>query len=152
MMNNRQRTSPFYNVDWITIAIYISLVLIGWLNIYAAVFDVEHSSIFDISRNYGKQLIWISTSGIIITVILLLDSKFFNFSAYGFYLITIILLIAVLFVGKLVGGNRAWFEIGSFRLQPAEFAKVAACLSLARFLGSNNIKLTDLKDQFRSFV
>ncbi|UKJ08678.1 rod shape-determining protein RodA [Solitalea lacus] len=150
-MNQKQQTSPFYNVDWITIIIYLCLVLIGWLNIYAAVYDADHSSIFDMSRNYGKQLIWILTSVIIITAILLIDSKFFNFSAYAFYGITLILLVAVLFVGKLVGGNRAWFEIGSFRLQPAEFAKVASSLALARFLGSNTLKLGDFSDQLKCF-
>ncbi|MCO4291776.1 rod shape-determining protein RodA [Solitalea sp. MAHUQ-68] len=151
-MNQNQQTSPFYNVDWTTIIIYFCLVLVGWANIYAAVYDADHASIFDMSRNYGKQLIWILTSGIIITVILLIDSKFFNFSAYVFYGITIILLIAVLFVGKLVGGNRAWFEIGAFRLQPAEFAKVASCLAIARYMGSTNLKLSDFGDQLKCFA
>lgn len=151
-MNQKQQTSPFYNVDWVTIILYFCLVIIGWLNIYAAVFDADHASIFDMSRNYGKQLIWILTAGIIITAILLIDSKFFNFSAYAFYGVTLILLVAVLFVGKLVGGNRAWFEIGSFRLQPAEFAKVATCLALSRYMGTNNLKLTDFGDQLKCFA
>ncbi|POY38503.1 rod shape-determining protein RodA [Solitalea longa] len=151
-MNQSQQTSPFYNVDWMTIIIYFCLVLIGWANIYAAVYDADHSSIFDMSRNYGKQLLWISSSVLMIIIILLIDSKFFNFSAYVFYGITIILLVAVLFVGKLVGGNRAWFEIGAFRLQPAEFAKVATCLTLARYMGSTNLKLADLGDQLKCFT
>lgn len=144
--------SVFHNVDWLTIFLYLCLVMIGWVNIYAAVYDADHQSIFDLSRNYGKQLLWILSSFVIIAVILLLDSKFFSTFAFGFYGITILLLILVLLIGTSVGGNQAWIAISDFRLQPSEFAKVATALALARFLSGNNIRMQDLNTKFLCFV
>ncbi len=144
--------SVFHNVDWLTIFLYLCLVLIGWINIYAAVYDADHQSILDLSRNYGKQLLWILSSFVIIAVILLLDSKFFSTFAFGFYGLTILLLILVLLIGTSVGGNQAWIAIGDFRLQPSEFAKVATALALARFLSGNNIRMQDMNTRFLSFL
>src|SRR3546814_3621403 len=67
--NQQKQRSVFHNVDWLTIFLYVCLVMIGWVNIYAAVYDIEHQSIFDLSRNYGKQLLWILSSFILITAI-----------------------------------------------------------------------------------
>jgi rod shape determining protein RodA len=110
--------------------------LIGWLNIYAAVFDESHASIFDLEKNYGKQLLWIVTALFIGLMVLLIDSKFFSVFSFGIYGITLLMLVAVLFFGKYVNGSRSWFEIGSFRLQPAEFAKFATALVVAKYLSS----------------
>jgi rod shape determining protein RodA len=118
------------------ILLYITLVLIGWLNIYAAVFDESHASIFDLEKNYGKQLLWIVTALFIGLMVLLIDSKFFSVFSFGIYGITLLMLVAVLFFGKYVNGSRSWFEIGSFRLQPAEFAKFATALVVAKYLSS----------------
>lgn len=144
-MNNQR--SLFYNVDWITIFLYLILCVIGWFNIHAAVFDPEHPSIWDMSTNYGKQLMFIISALVLGSVILLLDSKFFNTFAPVFYGVTLLLLILVLIVGRNVGGNQAWIPIGSFRLQPSEFAKFASCLLLARYLSSTNVKIQDFKTQ-----
>jgi rod shape determining protein RodA len=118
------------------ILLYIALVLIGWLNIYAAVFDESHASIFDLEKNYGKQLLWIATALFIGLMVLLIDSKFFSVFAFGIYGTTLVMLVSVLFFGKYVNGSRSWFEIGSFRLQPAEFAKFATALVVAKYLSS----------------
>lgn len=151
--NHQQKTrSVFHNVDWLTIFLYLCLVLIGWVNIYAAVYDAEHQSIFDLSRNYGKQLLWILSSFVLITVVLLLDPKFFSTFAFGFYGITIVLLLLVLLIGTTVGGNQAWIAVGDFRLQPSEFAKVATALALARFLSGNNIRMQDANTKFLSLA
>lgn len=148
----QKHRSVFHNVDWLTIFLYLCLILIGWVNIYAAVYDAEHQSIFDLSRNYGKQLLWILSSFVLITIILLLDSKFFSTFAFGFYGLTIVLLLLVLLIGTSVGGNQAWISIGDFRLQPSEFAKVATALALARFLSGNNIRMQDMNTKFMSFA
>jgi len=144
-MNNQR--SLLFNVDWFVILTYISLCVIGWFNIHAAVYDPLNPSILDLDTNYGKQLIFIISAIIIGFAILLLDSKFFNTFSPIFYGITIILLILVLIVGRNVGGNQAWIPIGSFRLQPSEFAKFATCLLLARYLSSGTIKVQDIKTQ-----
>jgi rod shape determining protein RodA len=142
-MNNQR--SPFFNVDWIVVLIFLALCIIGWFNIHAAVYNPDKPSIFNLDTNYGKQLIFILSALILGAVILLMDSKFFNTFSPVFYGITLLLLILVLVIGRNVGGNQAWIPIGSFRLQPSEFAKFATCLLLARYLSSNNVRVDDLQ-------
>jgi rod shape determining protein RodA len=145
-MNNQR--SFFFNVDWLTVLIYLCLCTIGWFNIHAAVFDDAHPSIIDLDTNYGKQFIFIITAVVVGIVILLLDSRFFNGLAPVFYGGTVLLLLVVLVVGRNVGGNQAWIPIGSFRLQPSEFAKFSTCLLLARYLSGVNIRITEVKSFF----
>jgi rod shape determining protein RodA len=135
----------FFNVDWLTVFLYLALCTVGWFNIHAAVFDEQHPSIIDLSTNYGKQFVFILSAILLGTVILLLDSRFFTALAPAFYVVTVLLLIVVLVVGRNVGGNQAWIPIGSFRLQPSEFAKFTTCLLLARYLSGTNIRITELK-------
>ena len=135
-MSNLGQNKFWKSIDMPIILLYITLVLIGWLNIYAAVFDESHANIFDLEKNYGKQLLWIATALFIGLMVLLIDSKFFSVFSFGIYGITLLMLIAVLFFGKYVNGSRSWFEIGSFRLQPAEFAKFATALVVAKYLSS----------------
>ena len=144
-MNNQR--SLFFNVDWFVILTYIGLCMIGWFNRHAAVYDPLNPNILDLDTNYGKQLIFIISAIIIGFAILLLDSKFFTTFSPIFYGITIILLVLVLLIGRNVGGNQAWIPIGSFRLQPSEFAKFATCLLLARYLSSGTIKVQDIRTQ-----
>jgi rod shape determining protein RodA len=118
----------------------------GWINIYAAVYNEEYSSILDASQKYGKQLIWIAAASIIALGILLVDSKFFSVFANFIYIGMIILLISVLFLGREVNGARSWFELGPVRFQPAEFAKFATCLALAKFMSKFNFKIMKLKN------
>ncbi|MFA6249174.1 MAG: rod shape-determining protein RodA, partial [Mucilaginibacter sp.] len=143
-MNNQR--SFFLNVDWVTVLIYLSLCVIGWFNIHAAVFDENHPSILDMDTEYGKQFIFIVSALVIGTVILLLESRFLSALAPVFYIVTVLLLILVLVAGHNVGGNQAWIDMGGgFRLQPSEFAKFATCLLLARYLSATNVKVTDPK-------
>ncbi len=144
-MNNQR--SLFFNVDWFIILTYLALCIIGWFNIHAAVYDPDNPSIIDLDTNYGKQLIFIVSATIIGFVILLLDGKFFNAFSPIFYGITLLLLVLVLIIGRNVGGNQAWIPIGSFRLQPSEFAKFATCLLLARYLSASTVKLQEIKTQ-----
>ncbi|MBU0695469.1 MAG: rod shape-determining protein RodA [Bacteroidetes bacterium] len=142
-MNNQNR-SFFFNVDWLTIILFLCLLAIGWFNINAAVYN-DDQPLFTLASNSGKQLIFIIVAIVVGIVILLLDSKFFYTFSPIFYGITILLLMAVLVVGRNVGGNQAWIPIGSFRLQPSEFAKWATSLLLARQLSTMNSKISDLK-------
>lgn len=142
-MNNQNR-SFFFNVDWLTIILFLCLLTIGWLNINAAVYQ-EGQSLINFTSNSGKQLLFIIVAICTGIVILLLDARFFFTFSPIFYGFTILLLMAVLLVGRNVGGNQAWIPIGSFRLQPSEFAKWATALLLARHLSAMNTKLSDLK-------
>ena len=146
-----QKNNVIANLDWLTIGIYLILCLIGWVNIYAAVFDPEHESIFSLSRNYGKQLLWIGTSLIIAFFILILDSKFYSAFSYLFFGITMALLAGVLVFGTEVAGSRSWFQIGAFKLQPAEFAKFGTTLALAKYLSTPGKKFHNIKTHFISF-
>lgn len=123
-------------IDWLTVWIYIILVLMGWVSVYSAVYDESHSSILDISQRYGKQMIWIVAAAAIAFVIMLIDAKVYNAFAYIIYGLSILILLAVLSLGTEIAGSRSWFQIGGFAIQPAEFAKFATCLALARYLSS----------------
>ena len=148
----RNQRNLFANVDWATILIYLALVLIGWVSIYAAVYNEEHHSIFDISQRYGKQLMWIGFALVLAFIILLFEGQFFTSFAYPIYGVVILLLIGVLLFGAEIKGARSWFKIGSFALQPSEFAKFATGLALAKYLSALNINMKDLKTKMIASV
>ncbi|MDR2936525.1 MAG: rod shape-determining protein RodA [Rikenellaceae bacterium] len=132
-------------VDWSMVAIYAALVLTGLLNIYAAVYDPEHSSIFDMDQSYGKQLMWIGISAFLAISVLLIDDKYYHVFAYPLYWLSILFLLGVFVFGKEVNGARAWYEFGSVRVQPTEFVKVTASLALARCMSSYAFNIHSLK-------
>jgi rod shape determining protein RodA len=143
-MNNQR--SFFFNVDWVSVFIYLALVAIGWLNIHAAVYDARHPGIIDFKTDYSKQFWFILVALAVAIVILLLESRFIAALAPTFYGITVLLLMLVLVIGRNVGGNQAWISLGAgIRLQPSEFAKFTTCLLLARYLSSTNVKVSELK-------
>ena len=133
------------NIDRPILIVYLTMVIMGWLNIYAAVYSDTHQNIFDINMQYGKQLIWIVFAFCIGLSLLLIDSKFYPVFAYPIYIATVGMLILALVAGREVNGARAWFEIGGLRLQPGEFAKVATCLVIAKVLSRFNTKADSLK-------
>lgn len=143
---NTNRSFLNTRIDWLTIFLWFSLCIIGWFNIHAAVYDPEHSSLISLGTNYGKQFIFIITATIIAATILIIDNRFYSSISPVFYGITILLLILVLIIGKNVGGNQAWIPIGSFRLQPSEFAKLSCCLLLAKFLNAQSNKMPNTRN------
>ncbi|MFC3197348.1 rod shape-determining protein RodA [Parapedobacter deserti] len=148
-MSNPHRHKLFGgDVDWFTVLLWFTLCIIGWFNIHAAVFDPEHPGLFSMATNYGKQSIYIFSAMLIAVAMLIVDAKFYSSISPILYAITVLLLIAVLIIGRNVGGNQAWIPIGSFRLQPSEFAKLATCLLLARYLSANSNKTPNLKTLF----
>ncbi len=142
---NSRKTSPLQNVDWICLSLYLALMLMGWLNIYAASYNTSSPNIFDLSQEYGKQFIWIITSLMIGFSIFLMDGRFITKLSYPFYGIALVLLALVLVIGKEVNGAKAWFGFGSFGIQPAEFAKVAVNMVMAHFLSSSTLKIDNIK-------
>jgi rod shape determining protein RodA len=143
----KEQKGLFRHIDRTLVLLYLTLVLMGWVSIYAAVYNEEHGSIFDLSQSYGKQMLWIVTSLIIAFLVILTDAKFFNAFAYPIYIGTILLLVVVLFFGTEIAGSKSWFQIGEFRLQPAEFAKFATNLALAHFLSALDFDKRKRKSQ-----
>ncbi len=141
----KARNNILLNLDWITVFLYLVLVLLGWINIYAAVYSDEHQSILDMGQRYGKQLIWIIAGVILAIMVLTVDSKFFAAFAIHIYFITILLLVAVLIFGKEVNGARAWFEFGNVALQPAELGKFATNLAIAKCISQFDFKIQKLR-------
>lgn len=127
------------------VLIYAVLVFLGWLNIYASVYDESLGlSIFNMQLNSGKQLMWIGITFVVIVLILLIDLQFFTTFAYLFFGITILMLIGVLLMPE-VNGQKGWFEIGSIKIQPAEFAKFTTALVISKYINDYHIKFTSLK-------
>ncbi len=146
----RARKGTFYNIDWITIFIYLILVIIGWVNIYSAVYDESHSSIVDMSQRYGKQLMFIIAALMLAFIILLVDVKLFSAFSFVIYIITILFLLSVLVIGTKIAGAKSWFQLGGFGLQPAEFAKFATALVLAKYLSGLNVNLLKFSSLFKA--
>jgi len=134
----------FKKLDWSVVCIFLLLTLIGWTNIFASIYDAENATILDIvdtSQRYGMQMIWLGGAIVVAVICLLINSKFYSVFAWPIYFVSILTLIAVLFVGVEVSGSKSWFAFGSFRLQPAEFAKIACSLALARMMSAHDFKL-----------
>lgn len=146
------------NIDWITVAIYAAIVIWGWLNIYAVTYDPEaSSSIFNLDINAGpvnagRQLLYIVGAVLIIVVILIIDMRFYETFAYIIYGVILFLLLLVPIIGKEVGGNKAWLGIGTFGVQPSEFAKFATALAVAKFIGSVGFKMDNMRNQVVLFA
>ena len=151
-MRGRRTKNITENIDWLLISIYAVMVLLGWLNIYAANYTDEAGTIFDFSQNYGKQLMWIGTSAVLAIAVMLLDVRFYETFAYVFYGIFVALLVAVLLVGTEIKGSQSWIVIGGVSIQPAEFAKYGTALALAKYLSSISVKMDQFKTKFASAV
>lgn len=123
-------------LDKASIVIFLLLIIIGWFNIYAAVYNEEHTRIIDLSQRYGKQFVWILATLVIAVFVVVIDTRFYFFFAYFIYGALIFMLILVLILGKDINGARSWFQIGSLSLQPSEFAKFGTALALAAYLNT----------------
>src|SRR3954465_12577440 len=142
MRNDR---SILQNTDWVLVAMFIIMVIMGWLNIYAAVYDDEHKSIFDLTQNYGKQTIWIAGAFFIAFMLMVIDGKFYAAFSYVIYGLIILLLLSTFAFSRDVKGSYGWIDIGSFKLQPAEFAKFATNMALAKYLSTLGIRMQELR-------
>jgi len=127
------------------LTLYMILVIMGWINIYAAVYDENHASIFDFHQKYGKQLIWIIAALFLAMMTLFIDGKIFSQVAWFIYGFGLILLVVVVIIGTEISGSKSWFQVGGIALQPAEFAKMATCLALARYLSELHVDIKKTK-------
>lgn len=144
----RREDKLIKNIDWITVACYSILVFIGWLNIYAVVYNPDpevKQNIFDLSTNSGKQLLWIASAALIIIFIFSIDYKFYSTFSYLLYAITILILGITIFLGIEVNNSRSWLGFGDLRVQPLEFAKITTALVVANYMSDINFKLNGWK-------
>ena len=138
-------------VDFGLLLSWLFLVFYGWLNIYSAVYSEEHASIFDFSQRYGLQFIWVCISiGIAILLLYIINPRSLQPLSLILYLGMLVLLAAVIFLGKEVNGSRSWFFIGSFGLQPAEFSKITTALLLSYIMSRWGFSLFSRKDAIRA--
>ncbi len=144
MSTERDRITA--RLDPVLVILYLVLMAAGWANIYSAAYDPAHPGLFDQSMEYGKQSVWIIASLVLAAGLMLIQGRFFRDLAWVIYAAVMLLLLLVLLVGKEVNGAKAWFGVGSFGIQPAEFAKFATSLALTRYL-SGLKALADLRSR-----
>ncbi|MBN2632059.1 MAG: rod shape-determining protein RodA [Bacteroidales bacterium] len=140
----KRRINIWKGTDKITVLLFLVMVIMGWFNIYAAVYNEDHKEIFDFTQRYGKQFIWVVATLVLASFILLIDSRFFFFFAWFIYAGLMLLLLLVLVFGTEINGARSWFEFGNISLQPSEFAKFGTALALAAYLNHRKQELTRL--------
>lgn len=149
-----QESNQIGKLDWISVGLYALFVLLGWMSIYSAVYNPEAPLwIFDeafYTSNAGRQLIWIGTSLVLIMLIFALDFRFFESFAVFIYAAFMLALIAIPFLGVTINGSHSWFKLGGVTIQPAEFAKTATALLLAKYLNDPQVNLTKWMNQWRS--
>ncbi|MFM2230006.1 MAG: Peptidoglycan glycosyltransferase MrdB [Bacteroidota bacterium] len=140
------------NIDWISIVIYITLVILGWLNIYSSSLSgaPEDASIFDFSQIYGKQFLFILFAIPIVFTILAVEAKFFEKYSIIIFGVSLLSLAGLFVLGKTIAGQRCWYGIGSFTLQPSEFAKAATALALAKYLSDVQVNLREMNRQIQA--
>ena len=137
-------TNIWTRIDRVSVGIFLLMIIMGWFNIYAAVYNEEHIKILDMSQRYGKQFVWIIATLVIAVFVVVVDTRFYFFFAYFLYGGVMLLLLLVLILGKNINGAKSWFEIGSLNLQPTEFAKFGTALALAAYLNTRKHDLTKL--------
>lgn len=150
-MKNQSVTN---NIDWISVVIYIILVILGWLNIYSSsLSSIEgETSIFDVTQIYGKQFLFILFSVPLVFSVLAIDAKFFEKYAIIIFAISLLSLAGLFLFGKTIAGQRCWYAIGSFTLQPSEFAKAATALAIAKYLSDVQVNLKDFNRQVQALI
>lgn len=142
----KRRFNIWNGVDKISIVLFLLLIVLGWFNIYAAVYNEEHAGLLDFSQRYGKQFIWIIASIVIAIFIVIIDNRFYFFFSWFVYGACMFLLVLVIIVGTEINGAKSWFEFGGISLQPSELGKFGTALALASFLNSRKQDLTRLSD------
>lgn len=151
--NTENGLSVFRSIDWITIVLYLILVTAGAISIYAASYDFDHASLFDLNEFSGKQILWIGLSLVLGAVILILDYRIYKIYAYPIYIVVLFLLLLTIFIAPNINGSHSWIVLGPVSLQPAEFGKFATALALAKLFDSYNFTLNaKISNYFRALI
>lgn len=139
-------------IDWLTVLIYLSLVLIGWSNIYSSTFTEEQSSLFEFGTLHGKQLFFIGVSFVAIILVMSIEVNFYERFSSVFYLISILTLLGLFVFGKTIAGATSWYNLGFMNFQPSELAKITTALALAKYLSDIQTDIKRRKDQFYAIL
>ncbi|MGM9816439.1 MAG: rod shape-determining protein RodA [Lepagella sp.] len=151
--NTDSSISAFKSIDWITIILYMILVAYGAVSIYAASYDFDNASLFDLQEFSGKQILWIGLSLVIGCVIMITDYRIYKTYAYPIYIGVLIILLLTIFIAPDIKGSHSWIKIGSMSIQPAEFGKFATALALAKLFDSYNFQLNaKISNYFRALI
>ncbi|WP_373516647.1 rod shape-determining protein RodA [Pricia sp.] len=144
--------SVLKRIDWLSVLFYLLLVTIGWVNIYSSTFIENGASIFDFGTLHGKQLSFIIVSFVSVVILLALEASFYERFSSVFYIVSMLSLLGLFVFGKTISGATSWYDLGFFNLQPAEFAKVATALALAKYLSDIQTDIKRTKDQLYAFI
>ncbi|MEL6863652.1 MAG: rod shape-determining protein RodA [Bacteroidota bacterium] len=148
----KERSFLLWNIDWMTFSLYLSLVAIGWMMIYAVGYDEQNpTGFFDLSTNIGKQSLWIGLSIAVLAVTFIIDWKFWWTFAYPIFSLSMLLLLGVLFFGLTIKGAKSWYSFAGFTLQPSEFAKFATCLAISAYLSTYSTSIKEIRSQLTIF-
>ena len=141
-----KQPSVLRSIDWWTILIYLALLIFGWVSVCGASYTYGETDIFSLDSRSGMQIVWIGTSIVLGFILLLLDDRFYDTFAYAIFAVLLLLLIATIFNPHSIKGSRSWLVLGPLRLQPAEFAKFATALALAKFMSADGYDIHKWKD------
>ena len=147
-----RKNSVIRSIDWWTVIIYVALLSFGWISVCGASYDYGDTDLFSLSARSGMQIVWIGTSLVLATVLLLLDDRLYDTFAYVIFGILLLLLFATIFNPHSIKGSRSWLVLGPLRLQPAEFAKFATALALAKFMGAYGYDISRTKDFLKTLA
>lgn len=138
------------SLDWWTIAIYMALLVFGWMSVCGASYSFSDPDILSLSTRSGMQIVWIGTSVCLGFVLIMLDDRYYDTFAYVVYVVLLVLLFATIFNPHQIKGSRSWLVLGPLRVQPAEFAKFATSLAIAKFMSTYGYNIHRMKDFFAS--
>ena len=141
-----KQPSVLRSLDWWTIGIYLCLLAFGWLSVCGASYTYGDTDILSLGTRSGMQIVWIGTSICLGFVLLMLDDRFYDTFAYIIYAILLLLLFATIFNPHEIKGSRSWLVLGPLRLQPAEFAKFATALAVAKLMSTYGFNMHRWKD------
>lgn len=148
-MTANRSNGIFFGVDRVTVLLYVLIVLAGCVSIFSASYDDAATGLFSFSHFYMKQFVWVGVAWVTALVVLLLDERYYHMFAYPAYIFGLLLLLAALLFGREVNGAKAWFEFGSFRVQPVEFVKIATALAVARVMSNYSFSIGRPRDLFK---
>ncbi|MBO4431135.1 MAG: rod shape-determining protein RodA [Bacteroidaceae bacterium] len=137
----------FLSIDWVTILLYVILIVWGWFSVCGACYDYNNPDLFSWETNSGKQIVWAGTSLVLAAVLMLIEKRFYDTAAYVIYGAMMLLLLVTIFIAPDTKGSRSWLPIGStMKIQPAEFAKFAVALALAKLMDTYGFSIRKTKD------
>lgn len=138
--------------DITAILLFLAIVVFGWFNIYAAVYDETHTAVFDFSCQHGKQLIWMALAFFMALMVSVVEPQVFSNGAYVIYAVTLVLLVVVLLIGQTTNGGQSWINFGAFKFQPSEFAKLGTALAISKYMSAIDLDFRKLDVKIKAFI